>query len=132
MNRGAIAVLDASAVLAMMHREKGQEQVLRIMESGSTLLSSVNLAEVAGKQADKGISVEPLVSYLGITGVIIVPFDHEFALEVGHMQLEGRALGLSLGDRACLALARREGLPAVTGDRAWLENGFGVEVIAIR
>jgi ribonuclease VapC len=97
-------------------------------------MSSVNLAEVMTRLVRDGASpseVEEIPTALPVT---IHPFDAALALQAGAMVAVTRKFGLSSGDRACLALAQREGLPVMTGDRAWTDVGFlvGVTVRLIR
>ena len=65
-------------------------------------------------------------------GLTVVPFDEEQAYKAGLLRQTTRSQGLSLGDRACLALAHSLGLPAITADRAWSNLNVGVEVILVR
>jgi ribonuclease VapC len=67
-----------------------------------------------------------------VTGIEVVPFDADDARAAGELSLVTRDAGLSLGDRACLALARRLDVPAVTADRAWLNVDAGVDVVCVR
>lgn len=123
-------VLDASAVLASLRNETGGERVLPLMET--SLLSAVNLAEVATRLLDLGASAADIDGLLERLRCEVVPFDEGLALNAGLLRVQTRHLGLSVGDRACLALARREGLPVLTGDRAWRGLDVGVEVVLIR
>ena len=69
---------------------------------------------------------------VGSIGVEIVPFDEPRAYDTASLRSLTRAKGLSLGDRACLALARERGVPAVTADRAWAALDLGIEIELIR
>ncbi|MFN3260718.1 MAG: type II toxin-antitoxin system VapC family toxin [Pikeienuella sp.] len=123
-------MLDCSAVLALIFDEPGRERVDAALPEA--LLSAVNLAEVVSKLIERGVAkadVPPLISPF-LAG--IVPFDKAMALEAGALRAETRAAGLSLGDRACLALAAAEGVPALTADRAWAQVDIGVEIEVIR
>lgn len=123
-------VLDASAVLASLRNEAGGERVLPVMET--SLLSAVNLAEVATRLLDLGASAADIDGLPERLRCEVVPFDERLALSAGLLRVQTRHLGLSVGDRACLALAQREGLPVLTGDRAWARLDVGVEVVLIR
>jgi PIN domain nuclease of toxin-antitoxin system len=125
------AVLDASAVLALLHREPGGEQVGAAVALGATI-STVNLAEVIGRLADAGVPEETITAALEPLGLEVVAFDEPLALQTGLLRPVTRAAGLSLGDRACLSLARSLGLPALTGDRRWVGAVTGVDVQLIR
>ena len=125
------AVLDASALLAYVHREPGYEIVREAIQKGA-VISAVNLAEALGKLKAKGLDPTQIGSKLEALGLLAVPFDEEDALLVAELDPLTRPKGLSLGDRACLALAKRLGLPALTADRAWAELPLPVKVEVIR
>ena len=122
--------LDASALLAWLFREPGHDAVAP--ELGSACLSAVNLAEVLGRFARDGHDAGEVAARLATLPVEVVPFSAEDARAAAALVPATRAFGLSLGDRACLALARSRGIPAFTADRAWLQVDSGVEVRAIR
>ncbi len=125
------AVLDASALLALLNQEEGSEQVGELVATGA-IISAVNLSEVAAKLSLVGMP-EPLVQEaMDPLGLEIVPFDAEQAYRAALLAGPTRAVGLSLGDRACLALAAQVGLPAVTADRAWRRLELDVHVRVIR
>ena len=130
------AVLDASALLAPLKGEPGAERVAEALERGA-YLSAVNLAEVLSKLADWGedpAEAQARMAQVGLLGaaVEVLPFTGEDALEVARLRALTRAYGLSFGDRACLALARRLGLPALTAERAWAELDLGIPVEVLR
>ena len=111
-------VLDASALLACIHHEPGEEVVTDALVAGASM-SSVNLSEVVARLSDAGMPAEDIRETLYSFELTIVPFDEEGAFAAGLLRPSTRRAGLSLGDRACVALALRTGLPALTGDRAW-------------
>lgn len=123
-------VLDASALLAVVLSEPGAERVADSLDDA--LISSVNLAETAAVLMDAGIPSARVRGRLSQLAFTTVPFEEEDAFLAAELRPLTRTLGLSLGDRACLALARRGGLPALTADRAWAELDVGVEVRLIR
>ncbi|MDH3920132.1 MAG: type II toxin-antitoxin system VapC family toxin [Rhodospirillales bacterium] len=126
----ADVVLDASAVLAVLNGEPGADEVSVHLPGAH--LSAVNAAEVAGKLVDGGAGAEAAGRSLDRRGVGIVPFERDDVVPVADIRAESRSAGLSLGDRACLALARRLDLPALTADRQWKDIQVGVEVRLIR
>jgi PIN domain nuclease of toxin-antitoxin system len=126
----AEAVLDASAVLAFLRREPGEDVVGQVMPR--SLLSTVNLTEVVSKLIERGATAPAALQMAHSLPYQIVPHDEHLAADAGVLWGETRSTGLSLGDRACLALARREGLPALTADRRWAEESVGVDVRLIR
>lgn len=124
-------VLDSSALIALFYREPGSDRVTQAIEDGAAI-STVNLAEVASKLNDLGAPeafIEEAVKVLELT---IVDFNSELAYQVGLLRPLTKGAGLSLGDRACLALARHLNLPALTADQAWKDLLLGIEVQVIR
>lgn len=131
MNR---AVLDASTLLALLFDEPGADVVAEALTSGS-LMTTVNLSDVLTKLEDRGISVDPAISDLTRYGILdaskVVDFAFLLAEEAARLRARTRDMGLSLGDRACLALARTLGMPPVTADSSWAEVA-GVSISLIR
>ena len=122
-------VLDASAVLCLLQEEKGAERVARALPAAK--IGAVNYSEVVGKLIEAGVEeakIDRLVDALQLT---IVPFDGAQARMVGLFRAASRKLDLSLGDRACLALASAESATALTCDRGWtkFEAPCKVEVV---
>ena len=124
-------VLDASAVLALIHREPGHEKLTVSLLNGS-LCSSVNLAEVQAKLVSRGWSSDE--AWTDATSVMdeVAPFDSQQARTAGELIAHTRALGLSLGDRACLALAIALGAPVYTAERAWKKLKVSIPIHLIR
>jgi PIN domain nuclease of toxin-antitoxin system len=126
-----ISVLDASAILALVLQEPGADRVNGAIEDGAVMLS-VNVAEVVTRLHDRGMSEARIRAILSTIRAQVVPFDEELAYRAGLLRSATRAAGLSLGDRACLALAERLGAPALTSDRAWGRLQIGIQVEVIR
>lgn len=125
------AVLDASAVLAVLYREQGSQLIAEYLLNGGAL-SSINLAEVLSKQDELGVPAGVTVSHIELLGVRIHDFNSEAAVRVGALRSLTKSAGLSLGDRACLALGQQLGAPVLTADRVWGQLDLPVEVIVIR
>ena len=121
--------MDSSAVLAFLFGEPGADVVKAALPGA--ILSAINLAEVISKLCDLGMSSEHAWAAVRETGVRIVDTDIAQACKIGALRPATRSLGLSLGDRACLALARLRDLPALTADVAWSQLP-GFDVILIR
>ena len=95
------------------------------------MICSVNLTEIVTRLLDRS-SGPPDISRLAKLPFSVADFDRDLALQAGLLRAATRHKGLSLGDRACLALAMREKLPVMTGDRAWSDLDLPVEVVLIR
>ena len=124
-------VLDASALMAVINREAGAEMLTpQIMNAAAT--STVNLAEVHGKLLHRGFS--PDDAWAAANGVVheAVVFTAEHAKIAGDLIIQTRTLGLSLGDRACLALGIALRVPVYTADRSWKNLKLGIRIHLIR
>ena len=122
------AVLDSSALLALLFGESGADRVAAVLPDA--VVSAVNLAETATKLQDRGLDEAAARAAVAATGVRIVPFSEDLAWIAAGLRASTRDAGLSLGDRACLALAIDRGASAYTADQAWARAGFqGVVLI---
>ena len=125
-------VLDTSALFAFLQQEQGAESVERYLESADCVMSTVNQAEFIGKMRADGVAMPQIEQILGALPLVFVTFDSEQAVVSGELAAHTRNLGLSLGDRACLALAKQRGSRAVTADKGWMRLGSEVEIECIR
>lgn len=123
-------VLDASALLAFLFGEPGGEVVGEVVDE--SCLSAVNLTEVLSRFSRDGLDPDLVSRRIAATRIEIVPFDSDAATLAARLTPDTRSLGLSLGDRACLALALARGIPALTADGGWAALSIGVEVRLIR
>jgi ribonuclease VapC len=123
------AILDSSAILALLLAELGTDKVSAALPGA--LVSTINFAEVVSKLCERGMPAEDARAVIESIGVEIVDFNLEQAYVAGDLRNSTRSAGLSLGDRACLALARLRNLPAITADMAW-RSLTGFEIILIR
>lgn len=126
----ADVILDTSAVLASFNAEPGAEVVEEVMSSAAIL--SVTVAEILTKFVEFGIPEGACEAMYRGLGLAVVPFDEALAIRSGLLRGVTKEQGLSLGDRACLALAERENVPVLTADQSWAELDIGVEVRLIR
>jgi PIN domain nuclease of toxin-antitoxin system len=123
-------VLDASALLALINSEPGWEMVGAALSEA--VISAVNLAEVVTKMVDIGIPEADAWSEAADLVPVVIDFGPELARATAGLRKATRTLGLSLGDRACLALAEQLHLPALTADGAWRRLAIGVEIRFLR
>jgi ribonuclease VapC len=127
-------VMDASALLALMQGEPGCAVVDDLIEAQECVASSVNIAEVGTKLIDKGLAPAQLTRTLKELDVQAIDFDLEQATLCASLRVSTKHAGLSLGDRACIALAQLVKGTAVTADSAWSDVAevVGVKVLMIR
>ena len=123
-------VLDSSALLASLFGEPGYEQVDDVLHT--SCISAVNLAEVMTRLVRDGVSLDEFLLKLDGSDFEFVPFDVPQARLAAELLPQTRRRGLSLGDRACLALASSRALPVLTAERAWAHLRLPVEVRLIR
>ncbi len=123
-------VLDASAIIAFLRQEPGAAIVGEYLTDG--MASAVNIAEVGTRLSDLDMGDAQIRRSISVLGLEIKPFDLEAAYAVAMMRAKTRNKGLSLGDRACLALANQLGVPALTADRVWAELDIDVDIQLIR
>ena len=124
-------VLDASALLVLLKGETGSERVIEALMDGAAI-SAVNFSEVVAKLREGGMLEEAIHESLDLLELDIVEFDTAFAYQAALLRPLTKSAGLSLGDRACLALAQNLNLPALTADRAWDGLSLGIRVQVIR
>jgi len=128
MNR---VVLDASALLAILNQEPGAETLTPKLLSVASI-STVNLAEVHGKLVGRGLEPDDAWE-VALTPIReAVPFTPEHARLVGDLTAQTRPPGLSLGDRACLALGLALKAPVYTADKSWKKLKVGARIHVIR
>lgn len=127
----AQVVMDTSAFLAMLWNDKGGD--VAEAYARNYIISAVNAAEVFTRILEKNPSEAAKAQVLVLVMTMkIIPFDVKQALNCADLRRGTRALGLSLGDRACLGLAKARGLAAVTADTAWNKLDLGIEVLLVR
>jgi ribonuclease VapC len=122
--------LDSSAVMAILQAEKGHEFVAERM--GLSVISSVNYAEVVASLVNNGMPYPKAAHLLNMISLEVIPFDVDQAQQCGALRPATKQYGLSLGDRACLALAQRYGLTALTSDQNWQKIQIGVQIHFLR
>ncbi len=125
-------ILDTSALLAYLWKEPGEARVAQLLASERCLLGATNLAELTSKVVERGFPLGEILNLVNSFNVDIVPLTQEQAVLSGVLRQATRHLGLSLGDRACLALTKTLGGIAVTADRPWQALDIGIAIECIR
>ena len=123
-------VLDASALLAWLKKERGHGVVERYLDDA--VISTVNLSETIAKSLVKGGSLEVVYAQIQSLNLGVLSFTEEECLIAATFHVTTKDLGISLGDRACLALGCKLQLPVVTAEHRWKDFDSGVELIMIR
>jgi ribonuclease VapC len=123
-------VLDASAILCLFFKEKGADTVETLLEK--SIMSAVNLAEAVSKLHERNVAQEKINMILANFSVPIIAFDQQQSIATAALRNATRSSGLSLGDRACLALAASRNATAVTTDKAWSNFETIARVLVVR
>lgn len=123
-------VLDASAISALLNDEPGAGIVQELLPVA--IVSAVNFAEVVTRLSLLGMPENEIHQALDILGLTIIPLDEDLSFRTGSLSIVTKQYRLSLGDRACLALALKTGYSAVTSDRVWQDLNIKVDVKIIR
>lgn len=129
-----IHVMDASAILAILRGELGCDYVQELLDSEECAISSVNMAEVGSKLIDYGLPPEEFPRIARQLQIDIIDFNTEQSIQSAQIRKITRSAGLSLGDRACVALTQLMQGCVVTSDRAWLDitETTQIKVLMIR
>jgi ribonuclease VapC len=123
-------VLDASALLALLNQEPGHNVVEEVI--GDCSISAANYCEVIGKLIDAGVPEDDARHTVELLNIEIVSFDANLAFQAASLRPATRRLGLSLGDRCCLALGRARKATVLTSERSWSKLKIGVKIKLIR
>ena len=124
-------VLDASALLAFLNAEHGAKRVTDVIFNEKCALLTINLTEILTRLADWHVPLADAQTRLDALNFRIIPFDQHLAFMTAELRTATRHLGLSLGDRACLALAQQQNATALTADRSWLKLDIGIKIECI-
>ena len=125
-----VRVFDASAVLAALFTEPGADKVELLWAEGENWISAVNYAEVVTKLNERGMSDAEVEIVLEGVPLRVLAFEVQGALACGLMRTATKALGLSLGDRACLSAGRLLDAEIITGERLWKKlKGYNLRLI---
>lgn len=123
-------ILDASALLALVYEEPGHEMVAHAMPKA--IMSSINLSEVLAVLYEEGVPEDQIDLDIANLVTRVVDFDRKQAVIAAKLRKSTKKLGLSLGDRACLALAKSLELPVLTADKQWSKLNLELEIRMIR
>ncbi|WEX07693.1 type II toxin-antitoxin system VapC family toxin [Chelativorans sp. AA-79] len=123
-------VIDTSAILAIIFGEPGLEKAARLARGG--IISSVTLAEIVSKCAERSVPVQIALDYVRHSNVEVAGFSQDLAILAGQLYAKAPKGRLSLGDRACIATAVRLGGIAVTADRIWADLDIDCKIELIR
>jgi PIN domain nuclease of toxin-antitoxin system len=123
-------VLDASAIIAYIRRETGWQKVEEALSGASA--STVNLAEVGSRLLDLGYTIEDALDTMSSLRLRLVSFDEAQAIAAVRLRPLTSSSGLSLGDRACIALGSILGVPVLTTDKLWATVPVDVQVTLVR
>ena len=123
-------VFDSSVVIAILKQEQGFSTAEKSLSDA--LISTVNLAEVATYFARNSVPSNTIQEVLASFPIQVVPFDESLAIQTGCLYPSCKHLGLSLGDRACLALAISRKLPVLTADQVWSKLDLGISIQVLR
>ncbi len=134
MTAAIVTVLDASAIIAFLQGEPGSEVVGRALHSQRCVVSAANQAEVIAKSLDRGADPDAIKMILAELAYSVVDIPVGDGEQAGWIRGQTPSIGLSLGDRLCLALAQRLSARVLTADRAWLETSqtLRLEIQCIR
>lgn len=123
-------VIDASALLALLNAEPGADIIAEAISEA--VISTVNLSEVIAKLCAAGMPANAIRQVIQPLGLDIEPFDEEQAYQAGFLHASTQGTGISLGDRACLSLAKMLGVAALTTDKMWKGLAVGTTIKVIR
>lgn len=123
-------VLDASALLAVIHKENGADKVQPLLDE--SVISSVNWSEVMQKLRKAGLNASGIGQLLQSLGLEVVPFSEQQADIAAELWQQAAPLGLSLADRACVATGEAMQMEIVTADKVWKDLQITSPVFAIR
>ncbi|MGA2440723.1 MAG: type II toxin-antitoxin system VapC family toxin [Tepidisphaeraceae bacterium] len=132
-----VNVIDASAILAYLQQEQGQDVVESALDAGPSWMTAVNYCEVLGKLCENGMPAEEAQAAIDDLGLTLTDFDVDLARLAAATRVRTKPIGASLGDRACLALAERfartHATPIVyTAEQSWTKLKWPFKVVLIR
>ena len=123
-------VFDSSVVIAILKQEPGCSTAESSISDA--LISTVNMSEVATYLARNSVPKDTIQEVLASFPIQVVPFEESLAIQTGCLYSSCKHLGLSLGDRACLALALSRKMPVLTADRVWSKLDLGISIQVLR
>jgi ribonuclease VapC len=131
VNESVEYVFDATALIALVESEPGYQRVQELV--GRSTISAINVAEAVNKFVERGSALDAVQNSLRRLELLVVDWSEEMAYQSAEFTRFNQSHGLSLGDRACLTLARRLHATAVTSDRTWKRiPSLGVPIMIFR
>jgi PIN domain nuclease of toxin-antitoxin system len=130
VSKRARIVLDASAVIAVVKLEPGSDKVADVLDRA--VISAVNFSEVITSLGNQGMPMPRILEVLRLLRLEVLPYEEQQAVLTASFRAVTKSAGLSLGDRACLALGRLLAFPVMTGDTVWAKVDVGVDVRLFR
>ena len=129
-----VTVLDASAIIAFLQGEPGEEVVKQALQSDHCVVSAANQAEIIAKALDRGIDAPTIQAILAELNYTVINITAQDGTAAGLLRSQTRAQGLSLGDRLCLVTAQRLKAKLLTADRPWLlaAQALSLNIVCIR
>ena len=129
-----VTVLDASVILAFLQGEPGNERVKLALQTDHCVVSAANQSEVIAKSLDRGVDPDAIKTIVSEMGYTVVDITAQDGAQAGWLRNQTRVIGLSLGDRLCMATAQRLKAKILTADRPWLTvaGQLGLDIQCIR
>ena len=132
-----INVMDASAVLAFLNKEKGEDVVDAALGGARSWISTVNYCEVLSKLCEQAMPEQEACQTIDELGMVVIDFDLDLAIRAAALRPRTKGIGASLGDRVCLALAdhalHADFTPTVyTSERSWSKLHWPFKIAVIR
>jgi PIN domain nuclease of toxin-antitoxin system len=133
----SVNVIDASAILAYLQQEKGQDILEAALDAGSSWITTVNLCEVLSKLCEKGMPLDEAQAAINDLGLTMIDFNTDLACRAAALRVRTMPIGASLGDRACLALAERSfhaqaDTVLYTAEQSWSKLKWPFKIVRIR
>jgi ribonuclease VapC len=125
-------IADSSVIIALIRGERLEERVALLAAQKRMVISAVNYAEVMQVAVRKLPDAAKSVASVESLDLNVVEFTKHQSITAARLWPATCHLGLSLGDRACLALAEERKMPVLTTDRIWAKLDLGIKIEIVR